>query len=897
MKRILTLFLSALLVFSALCSQVSANPLGYNEVINYETNEWITNDEMKILHQLGVSSWVDISEMGARNSETITRWFVAWYLNRLVDIDLSAPEGFETLFRDMTSEHKYYIYVKGAVKAGYMRGDADGYFRPDSPVTADEAATVLLRVLGYEPYIEIHGKMKALKKTNIFDGIPYDSQTLTQAQFLKMIFNALNSPALQQSSFEKYQGGEYDVNYVIDETYLGFEHLFGVKHEIAVLDGIPGTNLIQSSDSVKDGHIKIAGVDYKYEGNAVELLGYSVNYVFREQGDERTILHLFKSDRNEELVLTHNEIDGFSGGVYEYADGNKTKKIELSSDARVILNDVATPGYSDEEMVPDFGSVTFVDNDGKKGYEVVKVVDYDFYYSSSILENPKRICDTTGEETRILELEDCDFLEIRNGENIISFDRLKKGNLLVVKRSSRNSGYDRTVIETFKTSKKGMRIVGKKEDSVSSENASYGAWGKLVPEIEIGKTYDLFMFDDTVVFALEDVSNGTEYGILVGVGIDDAAFSNKIDFAFFDFEGNYVKCEGAEKIILDGTRYSDYDLLKNKLSERARLSNGYSEEHPVSQPVKLSFNSNGKVNAIDTFFYDSELEEETSLQRAEEAKGTTNYFSSHSNSLYNLVEGTTNQYKVLVATASSATSVLFVPKDRFEEDSYVAKSMGNGDIYCVDILGRDEESWVADAVIVYYNPETSGVGSWTRQFIVSDLYSELVDDEIIYTVEGFYQAGKKTYYCNEELFAELSVGDVYRFETDRNQKIITALKVYDINDSFPDEGARQTFATSTSTASGTGTVFGSLVAVEGDIVRVAQSLPTDIDGFDPMKNVDNYLITASTGVYKYSVVQGMPRVEEVSISSAVPYFMDAENPSVVILNCLNGLNQVYIIEK
>jgi len=898
MKRFLLILLSVLMLVSTLNLGVFANPVGFTEKIEYDTNEWITKDELAILNKLRITEWADISEMGARNSEVVTRWYAAQQICKLARLDVTETAGYETLFKDLTSEHKYYNEVKAAVKAGYMKGNADGYFRPDEAVTVRDVASMLLRVLGYEPYIGIMGEARMLGETDIFKGIPSNEQTITQAQFLKMIFNALNSPAIRQGAFEKYKDGGYDVTYMIDDTYLGFEHLFGVKHEMAVLDGVQGTTLEQSGDSVRDGYIAIAGVDYLYQGDAEQLLGYKVDYYFTQEDDQREIVYLCKSDDNMEFVLNYDEIDSFSQGVYTYADGNKTKELELSPDVRVIYNDIANPDYTDAEMVPSFGTVTFINNDGKKGYEVVKVVNYEFYFSSSINAETQKITDMTGNTPRILETGNCDSLRIISGENEIAFGRLKKSNLLVVKRSSKNSKYDKLVIEAFKVSKKGIKITSIKEDSIASGNSEYDVWDAIIPELRMGKTYDLYMFENKVVLAVEDEGAGAEYAVLAGMGIDGNAFSKYARFAIVDMEGNFAEYEGAEKIYLDGTVFSNYDSLKNRLAETALLySNGYTPDHSVSQPVKISFNSLGQVHKIDTYFYDAEKEEETSLQKAIESTGKTNYYSSYSRTLYNLVEGTTNQYKVVVASVPESDPVLFVPSDRFEEDSYVVKYFSNGDIYCVDVLGRDEDSYVADALIVYYDPETSGIGSTTGHVIVSDLSSEMVDDEVVYTVKGYRNTSQVTYTCDESLFKELSIGDVYRFETDRTNKIIAISKIYDIDDDFPAEGGRQTFSTNSSSASGTGSVFGSLIDVDGSFIRVSQTLTTDADGIDPTKNVDNFHVSSSVGVYRYSVIRGMPVVEPISLSDAVPYTTDKETPSLVMLNCVLGLKQVYFIEK
>ena len=63
----------------------------------------------------------------------------------------------------------------------------------------------------------------------------------------------------------------------------------------------------------------------------------------------------------------------------------------------------------------------------------------------------------------------------------------------------------------------------------------------------------------------------------------------------------------------NGDVYADADAMRTKLLETARLSNGYLEEHPLSQPVKVKFNGNGSVKCIDTLVYNEGKEEKNKM--------------------------------------------------------------------------------------------------------------------------------------------------------------------------------------------------------------------------------------------------------------------------------------------
>jgi len=903
MKRICAMVLTLLMIIQIMGMTVSANPVGFPENKVVDKSEWINDDQLMVLSKVGFTpTWSKVSSIGSQGSranEIVSRWFVAYYLDRLVKLDKSTSGEFEVLFKDLSSEHKHYKAIKGAVRGGYMKADPDGYFRPNEPVTARDAALALLKVIGYGQYMEVMGEARAFQITNIMDGIP-DSDKITQTQMMRLIYNALNAPAMRAENYS-FDGGGANVEYVIDENYLGFEHIYGVKHEVAILDGMNGSDLDEGKDFLNDGYITIDDVQYKYAEDVTALFGKKVDYFYKEASDgTRTILHLFASDDNKEFVLAHKDIDDFRDGVYYYADGNKTKTVELSPDVKVIFNGIANTNYDDAEMNPAFGKVTFINNDKDREYDVVKVDSYEFFYSSSIDTEKSVIYDNTGSKVRILDLSAVDEMKITSGDSVLTLNRLKNNNLLAVKRSSKHSGYEKVTIESFKVSRKSLRVSSVGEDFIVTSEGRFNLWEEIADSVEMGKTYNLFIYDDTVVMVTEDENVGPEYAYLVNAAVDGTAFSKYTRFAVVDLAGNYAEYEGAEKLTLDGETYDDPDSIRSALLDSAAVSEGRSEEYPFAQPIRIDFNTKGKVNFIDTYRHNEEIEDEKAIQKAPEAVDATNQYVSYNRTLYNLVPGTTNQYKELVTSVGTDTKILFVPGNRSDDQAYMKKSLTTGGKYRVDVLGRDPKSYVADVVMVYYETKEGTVDSGTRTTVISELTTEYdaVEGEIVYGFKGYYMATLKNYVCDEELYRQLSVGDVYKFEVGKNDKVTAYVKIYAIDDDFPGLADRES-ATSTTLAAvdSNGIVFGSLLHADDGFIRITQSLPTDPEGYDPTYKTSNVYIGSSTGILKYSVVRGVPTVEPVSISSAVSYTTNSENPAVLLVTVLNGASQIYFIEK
>ena len=101
-------------------------------------------------------------------------------------------------YRDVPYTTWYAPYIKAAVSAGYVVGYLDATFRPENTVTYEEAATILLRVLGYDdstftdayPY----GQISKANDLLMFDELNASlGDELTRRQVMRMVYNSLKA--------------------------------------------------------------------------------------------------------------------------------------------------------------------------------------------------------------------------------------------------------------------------------------------------------------------------------------------------------------------------------------------------------------------------------------------------------------------------------------------------------------------------------------------------------------------------------------------------------------------------------------------------------------------------------------------------------------------------------
>ena len=298
MKKILALLISVAILATGFILPVSAEDAAVDE-----NGLSISQRQASVLYMLGINLVEDASSITP--DLIITRSEAAKYFCRMLGLKVTKPKSYEALYYDVTSEVKNYEYIKAITEAGYMNGYTNGKFGPDDSIAVKDAAKVLANIIGYGDFLKFTDLNAVLNQTGIVDGIPITATT-TRAQFFGMIYNTLHAPAVRMTGVTSGGGADYTK----DSKYLGLDHLFNITYARGVLNGIQNTRLDRADSGIDVGEVYIDSVRYTYNGgDEAEFLGYCMDYYFKKDASGiNHILYMTKSDRNEEITLTHDVI-------------------------------------------------------------------------------------------------------------------------------------------------------------------------------------------------------------------------------------------------------------------------------------------------------------------------------------------------------------------------------------------------------------------------------------------------------------------------------------------------------------------------------------------------------------------------------------------------------------
>ncbi len=885
MKKISALILSLVLVVSAL----------YIPAFSEAESEAVTAKQLALLAAFDIIEDADSVDL----EKSLTRAQAAEYFCKLTDISAATASGYDSVYYDVTTETPYFGYIKAVSDMGYMIGYPDGRFRPVQNISTKEAARVLANILGFKDYIAVTSFDAVMLKTGIMDGVKI-RDAVTCGEFLKMIYNALHAPAC------KIVGFGDGISYEISQDYLGAEHLRGVVSDRAVLDATSDTGLDEILDTINDNTVSIGGTVHNYDGDASAFLGYRVKYYYKADADGKDVVFMTKDEKNNELILNYDEIISYSDFTYTYEQNNKDKEVKISKSASIIFNGGAYPALDPEEMVPAYGKVTLVDNNNDKTFDVVLIDSVEFILAEST--NPSKMTIFAVQDGKDLELENSDEVSVTKDGKAYDFDRIINRDLLAVRRTKVDSGYDKVVIEVLKDAKANSRLGSVTDERVTVGEVTYKLWDGMDEdsrsEIKAGATVTLYTYEDMIVI-VEVAGSMNSYGYLVSVS-EPEIFGDTIQFRLMQTDLKAATFDMNKNVKIDGVACKAADI-KARLLESAKLSVKPYDEGEVAQPVKYTLNSEGKLIALDTLYFDADHEDaETSLRRLE----TESYkYSRTSSSFYNRDTG------AFVAATKDNRAYRVPFKDVYSELDYEYYNLAEGmslntwDYDYIDVCNVDPDSRVADFAYVYrlvFNHGTWG------SFIVQDKTQALNDDgDVVKTLEVI-DAGNgnlKTQVINEAAYAayeKLNPGDFIRITTNIKSEVIgISDPSTDAMPSLVNPSAKRVFklgggnhgTTNPPYADGECMVVGTVLDASSGKLLLTTCLESDPGEFDETVGRDS-LPLSSAKVMIMEDLRGNISFTEGSVEDLKTYADDPENASVVVVYISGStVRTVFVLEE
>lgn len=346
-KKSITFLVAVMLLFSCISS--------YAMIPYYQTEDMAESGvPYGLLEELGILS---IDEYKTLDTE-VTKGMFLKYIIRMSGVeDSGVPSASKRIFIDVPMDSKYAPWVEFGYNRGIIFGDEVGVSGVDSVITAEDAAVMAARAVGYN----VSDSLLLRAKSNALQGVKAD-EMLTAESAMKIIWNTLSLNVMMENSEGFYIDGERSI----------LEYFFKIYKYSGIIDDDAIININGGASTLKSDRISVNGITYQTKsGGWPGLAGRYADVYIREEQGESTVAYV-NPVRNTVKIISVDEIDSFSNGRIKLDD---EKTLKLSDSAKTILNFERAYINSGNFTLPKDGTFVMIDNNSDNAFDCIFIFD------------------------------------------------------------------------------------------------------------------------------------------------------------------------------------------------------------------------------------------------------------------------------------------------------------------------------------------------------------------------------------------------------------------------------------------------------------------------------------------------------------------------------------------
>jgi len=602
--------------------------------------------------------------------------------------------------------------------------------------------------------------------------------------------------------------------------------------------------MLEDHVDLSEGKLLINDVIYNYGKFDDEYIGREVEYFYStdEQTENEIRAIALKNKKNNEFVLSADEITEVSGNKIKYDDGNGDfKTLSVSSDVTYIYNGKMILSCNLEDYRnAETCMITFLDNNGALPYDIVFINDYTTYvaenvsYSDKIITDKATAYNSNASAINKLDISDTSkevVIRDKNGGEL-SFDEIRSGNVVTFYENS-------TTIKIYVSSDKAVFTLDAIEDEYFVAGSEYyRISNKLAGKLSLytpGSVYhgaqDIF---GRIADMKEGESDGYKTGCIVNCNYPMSQFKDTY-YKFYTTEGKFETYTVAEKFILNGSIYLG-TTIPDILREEAKDASGsiVYTNNIKRQFVKYKIDSNGELKELitaDTSFGDSG----TTFFKVSDFNDSytaLHYGSGQTkpNKVFQIRNGSRGRYITLgrKVNISQDTKIIKVPEDNSVTDEsefeIIPFAHMLARLYSFDVYYMSMEAQFADVVVLFSSP--NNVAADSNAGVVSKSTTGVNNNGESVRYLTLYVNGVETKYpCKADIngkVSSLNVGDVVRFGLDKDKQIADVILIYD--SMSQDLASTAPSVNSADFTSGMRTLYGQIARISDGLIRIGNDL-------------------------------------------------------------------------
>ena len=669
---------------------------------------------------------------------------------------IKALSGF--LYDEVKESEEVVARNAGMLEAGEI-------FRGTDIITIDEAVKYSVITLGYKSLAWEYGGdynayLKIATDLDLTEGINVTEGRIPEiSEITRLLYQMIEAEPMSS-----YYKSTEDMGYKVNEG----ETLLSENRDIYQVKGILNANSgtsIYKEEGCKKGYIEIENSEYEYDFDTSEYLGENVIAFVKEvsKGEYKVLYITENTQKNDILDIKDADIeDVYSDySAIEYLKGNKLYNAKLSNTPSVIYNGVLYSDYTVEDLMPDIGNISLIDNNSDGKYDIVKVTSYKTMVVDNINQTDmviKNRFDFDGCLPEIcLESNDYDIdYEITKNGIKIGLSDIQAYNILSV-AESKNHKTIRIFVSTLAVE---GAINARNDDGeeINIDGTIYPMSQDFIKYIKSGDKgakagNEGVLYTDVFGNAayFKPSQNQNYYMILRTYTEDEKYYA-----VYMDINEEWKTGVFADKIFLNGKSVQTSVAYETDL------------QYLKMEIVKLKENVNGELKKIE-LAEEGTSYKENKFTKTPESSYTYRYYEQHFDHVYYLNEGA----KAFVLPESYTS-------DKTQYSVQTVTSLFDTDVSGCQISVYDiDEFNFTDVISIKDNKALENSRSTLNLFVVTSVGEMCLNDEFVYGVTGNMVNYRNLTLAavDESVLENVEVGDVIRFSINGEGKISSATHV------------------------------------------------------------------------------------------------------------------------
>ena len=516
-----------------------------------------------------------------------------------IQFDQSAPLPFV----DVKSGSVNLNSIKLMITLGLMSGVNAVEFCPDDYITYAQAVKVLVSALGYAPFAEVKGGWpggymsvgRGLKL--LLDNVGAN-EPISQDMLVSLFVGAIKAEALELKTL-----GDKVVY-----SKKGERTLLSVYHNIYQSRGVlsdNGISALTGASQAGEGNVLISGVTYMNGYMPIRsLLGYSIEFYYRDEAGLLTALYARPDKRTDTLVIAAENLEvssaEWSKTSIVYEDGGVSRKASVSTYADFIYNGGADPNFTSEDFKIRSGQLTLADTDWDGVYDIVLAEEYIDVFVSGVSEAQEMIYSQYAESVNYGDYKTYSFTDAEGAD--IEPKAISAGQILSV-YASRNKECVKMILGTEKaevtvdaleegrdgliltSGETGYTLSVSLLDAMKSEKS-------LLKKPELSTRYQAYFNYKGEIAMLEEIVPAYEYAYALGVQRGKGINSDVGQLKLYLSTNDCVTVNTADKVLLNN--------VSQKGAEVVNIADFYDDGVFEPQLIKMKRNSKGLLTELET---------------------------------------------------------------------------------------------------------------------------------------------------------------------------------------------------------------------------------------------------------------------------------------------------------